>query len=852
MPQGRVDGYGQQSATPAPVTAPVQRAPTPARTSAAAVFAPRPLETPEEKAAREAREALLTGTGNAYIAPGQATYAPEGAATSYGTKPGDARYDEHRNSDAWTAEMTAARDSGNILPGAYYGQNNQKSTLRPELSTDEANAKRARDFGLGAANNAETAAMIGSALATGNKYSSAFGDVAGSAGAASAAAQARGLGMYGGDTGQYQQGLDNAQRSRGMQVGAYDQLMNFARAPQGPSAAQAQLREATDANTQNALAMARSGRGMGGSQAALRQALVTNAGTQQSAASQAAALRANEYTAYQQQRLAALNTAGGVAGQTVQGDQNYGQLGLAGAQYQTDTALKGTQLNDAAAQAWADRQNAALQQGMGAEMGAQTQGLNINATALAGRENEYASANQTYAAEKGFAQAAAIADANRQQAYTAAGINAAGTVMGALSDERAKTNIMPLGSMGGNDVKPLPSQSGGSVFGATPVKMGPTGDELAEQQRSARGEAIGGGAGKVVGAAAGSAVAGPIGGIAGSLIGGVAGKAIGKVFSDIRNKTNVRSLDPEPRVAPGGGLSASGEYLHGDFSAGRRKLDRDAFGNNGDPIDALGAAASKYGPKYGAAFDQLNALASKYGAAGVAAKPKAVSEYTKLKPEQEKGFASWLKKNNVRDLDHPDSHYDYRGAYAAGEGRGAGTGHFTDRFKQHGHPTFSTESQYSASGKDGGSWVGDEPEAPRGSGAATARRFARDDSHPILSEGDALLADSARNAPGSMYEYKDPEAPGAAPGTQTGPMAQDLAAHPVTRGMVGKDKHTGKLFVDGSRAALTGLAQNHAQQNHIDALGARINELEDMLPAALKRKKGDERATSFSTSTGGF
>jgi hypothetical protein len=70
--------------------------------------------------------------------------------------------------------------------------------------------------------------------------------------------------------------------------------------------------------------------------------------------------------------------------------------------------------------------------------------------------------------------------------------------------------------------------------------------------------------------------------------------------------------------------------------------------------------------------------------------------------------------------------------------------------------------------------------------------------------------------------------------------------------MVGKDQHTGKLFVDGSRAALTGLAQNHAQQNHIDALGARIGELEDMLTGSIKRKPGDERATGFSTSTGGF
>lgn len=721
------------------------------------------------------------------------------------------------------------------LGGRYATRNDymdNPSELFSNLSSGEQFAKMQGDFGLGSNNNAETAAMLKAAQATGNRYSSAFGGAAARAGDASAAAAARGLGMYGGDTSQYQQGLANAQNSRGMQTGAYDALMNFANGPQGPSAAQAQLRSATDANTQNALALARSGRGMGGGQAALRQAIGQNATTQQEAANQAAALRANEFTAYQQQRLAAMNTAGGIAGQTVQGDQNYGQLGLAGAQYATDTALKGTQLNDASAQAWADRQNAALQQGMGAEMGAQTQGLNINATALAGRESQWASANQTHGIDTGNATQAGIADANRQQAYVAGGLSAAGTVLGALSDEREKNIIQPLGTLGGNGVKPLASQAPPQAA-PEPIPSKAAADDA---QKSATGSAVGGAAGSVVGGVAGGAVAGPVGAAIGGTLGNIAGKALGKVFSDIRSKTNVRPLSDADaaRYEPGDDLNAP-------------PPDRDAY-------------------------SALSALADKYGAGGVADSPKQVKSYaqgladrlgvpleeksygqrladrlgletTVLRPEQEAGFRKWLKTNNVRDLDHPDSHYDYRGAYLAGEGRGADSGHFTDRFKQHGHPTFSTQSQYSTGPKDGGDWIGDDylPSAPQGASDRTARRFARDESHPILSEGDALLADSARNAPGSMYEYKDPTAPGAAPGVQTGPMAQDLAAHPVTRGMVGKDARTGKLFVDGARAATVGLAQNHAQQNQLDVLNNRIAELEGM----LKRKPGDERATNF-------
>ncbi|MEI9950801.1 MAG: hypothetical protein WDO74_17930 [Pseudomonadota bacterium] len=735
---GNIGGYYQS--TPAPLQAPARRAPA---SRAVGLAAPKPLETPEEKAAREARNAVITGSAG-----------PAGGFIASGADP---MYPAQISGDVSAQSSKIAQQgiaTGNLRPGGHAWDKSLQAAdpIHPNLSKGEAQAQRQRDFGLGENNNAQTAAMIGNATATGDKYSSAFGDVAGQAGANSAAAGARGVDQYEGDTGQYRQGLANAQQSRGMQTGAYDQLMQFANDPQGPSAAQAQLKQATDANTSNALALARSGRGMGGGQAALRQAIGQNATTQQQSANAASELRANEYTAYQNQRLSAINAAGGVAGQTVAADQNYGQLGLAGAQYQTDTSLKGQQLNDASAQAWAQQQQAALNQGLGAEVGAQTQGLNINSTALAARENEYASANQTYAAEKGFAQAAAIADANRQQAYTGAALSTAGTVIGALSDERYKTNIQPLST-----VQPLASQSNGSVFGATPLKTGPTQAEADEQQKTARNEAIGTGTGKAVGGIAGGAVGsmvGPVGtavgSIAGNIVGGAIGGTLGKVFSDVRSKTNIEPLSNkyvEPGTASAGGLSATGGYLRGNYAAGRRDLDRDAFGSR--PIDQENPYLE---------------LAKKYGASGVVDTGKAVSEYADKKPS-----------------------------------------------------------------------------------AKALGRFSRSD-HPIVSEGDSLLADSARNAPGATYEYADPTSPGAAPGTQTGPMAQDLAAHPLTKGMVGQDRKTGKLFVDGSRAAMTGLAQNHAQQNQLDELNLKIAKLEGL----LKRKPGDEKATSFSTSTGGL
>ena len=90
------------------------------------------------------------------------------------------------------------------------------------------------------------------------------------------------------------------------------------------------------------------------------------------------------------------------------------------------------------------------------------------------------------------------------------------------------------------------------------------------------------------------------------------------------------------------------------------------------------------------------------------------SETTTLSPGEERQFRAWVRANGIRDLDHPDSHYDYRGYWKREVARGrdtteinAGDGqrHFTDTYKQHGHPTFSAESQYSRGLSDGGRWL---------------------------------------------------------------------------------------------------------------------------------------------------
>jgi hypothetical protein len=139
---------------------------------------------------------------------------------------------------------------------------------------------------------------------------------------------------------------------------ALGRLRNFYEQGPGPSAAQAQLQMAGDQNMANAIAMAHSGRGAGQNAAAMRNAMFSNAATQQQLGGQAAQLRAQEEAAWRQQQLGAMGleqgTLGTMRGQDIssmgvntQAGLGYGQLGLgytqAGMQNQLGFAGLGSQ-----------------------------------------------------------------------------------------------------------------------------------------------------------------------------------------------------------------------------------------------------------------------------------------------------------------------------------------------------------------------------------------------------------------------------------------------------------------------------------------------------------------------------
>jgi len=86
-----------------------------------------------------------------------------------------------------------------------------------------------------------------------------------------------------------------------------------------------------------------------------------------------------------------------------------------------------------------------------------------------------------------------------------------------------------------------------------------------------------------------------------------------------------------------------------------------------------------------------------------------IAETTRLAAEEERRFQRWAQTAGIQDVDHPDSYYDYRGYWKKYQPpmapRKQGE-HFTDEFKQHGHPTFSNESQYAD--ETAGSWEGEK------------------------------------------------------------------------------------------------------------------------------------------------
>lgn len=272
-------------------------------------------------------------------------------------------------------------------------------------------------------------------------------------------------------------------------AGAYAGSLAGVESNQGPSAAQAQLQNATNQSQMNNLAMARSGRGFGGSASAMRAAAEQNAAAGQQAGNQSAILRAQEDAAFRQRQAANLGAAAGLqqagAGQfgqqqgmqaqtqLQQQQQNdqlmsslYGQsAGLMGqgGQLALQGAQGGAQLGQAAYGQQLGAYGQAAQVGLGAEQAAAQTA--IGATEAGGNmmlQGYGAGANTTLA---GLGQAGTQSNQGFQSAM--AGQQQAGQVYGALqqSREQAVQNYLQGGAID-QETSIANAQSNNQLLGA--------------------------------------------------------------------------------------------------------------------------------------------------------------------------------------------------------------------------------------------------------------------------------------------------------------------------------------------------------------------------------------------------
>ena len=114
------------------------------------------------------------------------------------------------------------------------------------------------------------------------------------------------------------------------QADSYQALRDYANNGPGPSAAEAQLRQAQDANVGQAIALARSGRGSGANAGAARQAQFQAADIGQRTGADMANLRANEAATWRGQQAQALTSAGAIGTSMEQNRQGAANLNLQG------------------------------------------------------------------------------------------------------------------------------------------------------------------------------------------------------------------------------------------------------------------------------------------------------------------------------------------------------------------------------------------------------------------------------------------------------------------------------------------------------------------------------------------
>jgi len=512
----------------------------------------------------------------------------------------------------------------------------------------------------------------------------------------------------------------------GRQGDLASRVQQFAEAPDGPSAAQAQLQKGTNQALASQVALARSGGGLGENAAMMGQAGRNAAGIQAANANNAATLRAEEFARGRDRQLQGYQASGNILGQQRQGTAAEAGMEL-DAQAQRDQTALGYSAEERANRALSSDTS---QRAFDASMGAADLGLKGETLATAGRTAYEQALEEQYLNRMGF-------DKQRRDERQARKDKKTDTILGVLSgvgswvkgsDIRGKQNITTL--PGGRPRMPMPA--GGLAARAAGISAPrpriPSGALLSDpktkikvedmdspenegydpskaevyrpkynylRRKEARGELAPGSTdfGSVDANRQDRADRKP------------SGVKLYRFMSDEDSKKEIDTPDKKGSEYLGVGKY---EFEYKDperHGAGRYRgpMAHELKGipgvvhesPDGDMVDA-GRLSMSNASELGELRREMELLKKK--------------ETTELSPEDEERFKEWGRKNRITDLDDPRANYDYRGFWKETDGAPVryGDEHFPDTYKQHGHETFSNESKYSRDDLDGGRWLGDE------------------------------------------------------------------------------------------------------------------------------------------------
>jgi hypothetical protein len=621
-------------------------------------------------------------------------------------------------------------------------------------------------------------------------------------------------------------------------VGQQQAAIQGIESSEGPSAAQAQLQSGLNKSQAQSLAMARSGRGWGGSAGAMSQAQQQNAAMSQAAANQAAVLRAQEEAAFRTRAATNINAAASMglnqAGVNDAQTRALIEAGMAGVQ-------SGGQMR---AQAASLGQNAYAQQ-LAAQQASASAGQAGIGQSLAAREAAAAIGQQSYAQQIAAQQAAA-------------GVGQAGIAQ-TLAAQEAAAGIGQQGYAQQLAAKQAATQAGQAGIGQNIAGLqaaADVGQQGYAQQLAAQQAAGSLGVGAMQ---AGSELA-----MSGLQSGGQ--MAMAGIEGGGRLATE--------SLAAGGGLALAGIEGGGSMQleglaqsgnqAGQAALigldsqqqamaaQQQQVSNNATYMDQM---LQNQGIRSGVAMNNANSQAAKdqaekdrldrYVSAGISFAGNAVgalSDRDKKQGIEPANREMMLPATDTSGNGGPGGYAWGTGVSGPNQAQSMASNAAADASSARAKSTKSDADMKAMLGKFGGGaqnfgaqlmpaggyQARPAPSIPFQRTAIPQPNYPQLQLPALSDEREKESLAAIKETPGYSFDYKDPDAMGAEPGRQYGIMAQDLEKTPAGRSVV-KKQPDGTRMVDTSRLALLEAGAMNAFSKEQDALKNEVAQLRKLV-----------------------